>query len=59
LIFVVSIGGTGVGDLVVREAAVDDETAVVDCLERVSCVEVSSLVIAIACIFTYLLFLLH
>jgi hypothetical protein len=35
-------GGAGAGALVVHEAARDDDTALVDCLECVSCAKVSS-----------------
>jgi hypothetical protein len=49
-------GGVGVSALVAREAARDDDATLVDCLERVSCAKVSSLVIAIVCIYVYLFF---
>jgi hypothetical protein len=41
--------------LVVREAARDVETTLVNCLEHVSRAEVSFLVIIIVCIYSYLL----
>jgi hypothetical protein len=56
LILVLGIGGAGAGDLVVHEAVQEDDTALVDCLECVSCVKVSAIVIIIVCIYVYLLF---
>jgi hypothetical protein len=38
-------GDAGTGDLVLRKAAQDDSSLLVDCLERVSCVKVSTLVV--------------
>jgi hypothetical protein len=38
-------GDAGTGDLVLHEAAQDDSSLLVDCLERVSCVKVSTLVV--------------
>jgi hypothetical protein len=38
-------GNAGTSDLVLREAAQDDSSLLVDCLERVSCVKVSTLVV--------------
>jgi hypothetical protein len=52
---VLGTGGAGAGSLVAGEAARDDYTALVDCLERVSCANVSSLVIIIVCIYVYFL----
>jgi hypothetical protein len=54
LMLVLGTGGVGAGTLVAREAARDDDIALVDCLERVSCTKVSSLVIV--CIYVYLSF---
>jgi hypothetical protein len=56
LMLVLGTGGVGAGTLVAREAARDDDIALVDCLERVSCTKVSSLVIGIVCIYVYLSF---
>jgi hypothetical protein len=51
-------GGAGGDDLVVREAARNDDATLVDCLERVSCVKVSALIIIIIiCIHGCLLFI--
>jgi hypothetical protein len=41
LMLILGTRGARVGDLVAYEAAQDDDTALVDCLERVSCAEVS------------------
>jgi hypothetical protein len=48
-------GGAGASDLVLREAAQDDNSSLVDCLEHVSCVKVSALVVIITCTYVYLL----
>jgi hypothetical protein len=56
LMLVLGTGGAGAGGLVVREAVRDDDMALVDCLEHVSCAKVSTLVIIIVCIYVYLLF---
>jgi hypothetical protein len=50
-------GGGGASDLIVCEAAQDDDTSLVDCLEHVSCVKVSALVIIVICTYVYLLLL--
>jgi hypothetical protein len=50
-------GGGGASDLVVCEVVQDDDTSLVDCLERVSCAKVSALVIIIICTYVYLLLL--
>ena len=39
------LGGAGAGDLVLREAAQDDSSSLVDCLGRVSYVKDSALVV--------------
>jgi hypothetical protein len=54
---VLGTGGAGGGDLVVCEATRDDDTTLVDCLERVSCEKVSALIIIIVCIHVCLLFI--
>jgi hypothetical protein len=53
---VLGIGSAGAGDSVVHKAVQDDDTSLVDCLERVSCTKVSAIVIIIVCIYVYLLF---
>jgi hypothetical protein len=45
------------GGLVVREAARDNDTTLVDCLEHVSCVKVSALATIIVCVYVYLFLL--
>jgi hypothetical protein len=54
---ILGTGGAGGGDLLVREAARDDDAALVNCLERVSCAKVSALIIIIVCIHVCLLFI--
>jgi hypothetical protein len=50
-------GGAGAGELVLHEAAQDDNSSSVDCLEHVSCVKVSTLVVIITCTYVCLLLL--
>jgi hypothetical protein len=52
---ILGAGGARAGDLVVPEAAQDDDASLVDCLERVSCAKVSALVIIIICSYIFLL----
>jgi hypothetical protein len=47
--------GARASDLVLREATQDDNSSLVDCLERVSCAKVSALVVIITCTYVYLL----
>jgi hypothetical protein len=47
--------GARASDLVLREDAQDDNSSLVDCLERVSCAKVSALVVIITCTYVYLL----
>jgi hypothetical protein len=54
---ILSTGGAGGGDLVVHEVVRDDDTTLVDCLERVSCTKVSAIVIITVCIYVYLVLL--
>jgi hypothetical protein len=54
---VLCIGGAEAGNLVVHEAAQDDDMSLVDCLECVSCAKVSALVIIIVCTHVYLIFI--
>jgi hypothetical protein len=49
--------GAGAGGLVVCEAAQDNDTTLVDCLEHVSCAKVSALAIIIVCVYVYLFLL--
>jgi hypothetical protein len=50
-------GSAGASDMVVRKAAQDNDTSLVDCLERVTYAKVSALVIIIICTYVYLLLL--
>jgi hypothetical protein len=54
---ILGTGGVGASDLVVREAAQNDDTSLVDCLECVSCVTISAVVIIIVCTYICLLLL--
>jgi hypothetical protein len=56
LILILGTGGAGAGGLVVCEAAQDNDTTLVDCLEHVSCAKVSALAIIIVCVYVYLFF---
>jgi hypothetical protein len=53
---ILGTGGAGAGGLVVREAARDNSTTLVDYLEHVSCVKVSALATIIVCVYIYLFF---
>jgi hypothetical protein len=55
LMLILGTRGVGPGAMVACEAMRDDDTALVDFLERVSCSKVSSLVITIVGIYVYLL----
>jgi hypothetical protein len=56
LMLILGTEGVGAGGLVVREAARDNDTALLDYLEHVSCAKVSTLVIIIVCVYVYPLF---
>jgi hypothetical protein len=55
LMLILGTRDAGAGALDAHEAARDDNMALVDCLEHVSCAKVSSLVIIIVCIYVFLL----
>jgi hypothetical protein len=52
-------GGAGAGGLVVCEPAQDNDIALVDCLECISCIKVSALAIIIVCVYVSLFFVRH
>jgi hypothetical protein len=54
---ILGTGGARGGDLVVHEVVRDDDMTLFDCLEHVSCVKVSAIVIITVCIYVYLLFI--